>query len=435
MEDHGWHRTLDLSDSQKQAEVDRVLESATFARSDQLRAFLRYVCQKEMEGRAVELNEYLVGVEALGRSSAYSPSDDSSVRSRAWELRQKLSKLYSSERNDSEVRIELPKGGYAPHYLVRDQFSDQEPPETVIKTRHAIGRSALVAVVSALAGALCVIGVTHFWKMPSANEIDPVIREAWAPLLTPGTSDKIVMANALYFLIRPDFGPGGPDRPKYPVPADVYSEYRERRPLKADARLTMFTTDNSVQMGYINGLVDVTELLQQTKVSFDLAPERVMSASEIRKHNAIFFGAPQDSKTITDLLSGGQFHFGYSPMHDIVLQKGDDSFENAPYYVVGSRAPHNSFVTYGLITLVPSLGAESHGTKTIVFSGITSVGAQGAVEFFSSAVHMRELRDHFRKEGLAGFPAAYQVVVRCKGSDTLLISFEYADSAVLPERN
>jgi hypothetical protein len=400
----------------------------------------------EMEGRAADLNEYIVGIEALGRPASYSPVDDSSVRSRAWELRQKLLKLYTFERSISEVRIDLPKGGYAPQYLVRDQFSDQEvqiqrelvepqpPTKAVITTRQVIRRSALVAVLSALAGALCVIGVTHFWKMPSANEIDPVIREAWGPLLTPGASDKLVMANALYFLVRPDFGSGGPERPKYPVPADIYSEYRERRPLKADARLTMFTTDNAIQMGYINGLVDVTGLLQQAKVAFDLAPERVVSASEIRKHNTILFGAPQDSNMITDLLSGGGVHFRYSPTHDIVLQKGDGSVENAPYYMIGSRANHASFVTYGLITVVPSLGAESQGTKTIVFSGITSVGAQGAAEFFSSAVHMRELRDRFRKEGLAGFPVAYQVVVRCKGGDTLLLSYEYADSAVIPER-
>ena len=51
---------------------------------------LRFVCEAEMEGRAGDLNEY---VEVLGRPKGYSPAEDSSVRTRAYKLRQKLQKL------------------------------------------------------------------------------------------------------------------------------------------------------------------------------------------------------------------------------------------------------------------------------------------------------------------------------------------------------
>ena len=61
----------------------RVLDSRTFSRSDQLRAFLRYVCEAAFEGRAHELNEYALGVSVLGRRAGYSPSEDSGVRTRA----------------------------------------------------------------------------------------------------------------------------------------------------------------------------------------------------------------------------------------------------------------------------------------------------------------------------------------------------------------
>jgi len=71
----------------KREALDLALKSATFSRSDQLKRFLRYVCEKEIAGKSDEINEYLVGIEALGKPSGYSPGNDSSVRTRAHALR------------------------------------------------------------------------------------------------------------------------------------------------------------------------------------------------------------------------------------------------------------------------------------------------------------------------------------------------------------
>ena len=96
-----------LSQDQKRAALEQVLASESLARSEQLRSFLRYVCELEIAGRGKEINEYLIGVEALGRAPGYSPAEDSSVRSRAYELRQKLTRYYESENPTSTVRIEF----------------------------------------------------------------------------------------------------------------------------------------------------------------------------------------------------------------------------------------------------------------------------------------------------------------------------------------
>jgi len=76
-----------LTSEQKRAALDAVLHSQTFSRADQLKCFLRYVCEMEMAGRGHELTEYLIGIEALGRPASYSPGDDSGVRTRAFALR------------------------------------------------------------------------------------------------------------------------------------------------------------------------------------------------------------------------------------------------------------------------------------------------------------------------------------------------------------
>jgi hypothetical protein len=78
-----------------------VLHSHTFARADQLKSFLKYVCEMEMAGRGHELTEYLIGIEALGRPANYSPGDDSAVRNRAFALRKKLQEFYEHEQPDT----------------------------------------------------------------------------------------------------------------------------------------------------------------------------------------------------------------------------------------------------------------------------------------------------------------------------------------------
>src|SRR4030095_7677226 len=60
-----------LTSEQKRSALESVLHSQTFARSDQLRSFLKYVCETEMAGRGQALTEYLIGIEALGRPSSY----------------------------------------------------------------------------------------------------------------------------------------------------------------------------------------------------------------------------------------------------------------------------------------------------------------------------------------------------------------------------
>src|SRR5688572_839930 len=91
---------------EKRAALDRVLQSRALGRSEQLRALLRFVCEAEFAGRAHDLNEYTLGVSVLRRPSGYSPSEDSCVRSRAYELRSRLRAYYEDEAPEDPLRIE-----------------------------------------------------------------------------------------------------------------------------------------------------------------------------------------------------------------------------------------------------------------------------------------------------------------------------------------
>ena len=127
-----------VDDVEKRAAMEQVLQSATFVRAGQVRNFLRYICEMELAGRASALHEYLIAVEAMGLPSSYSTDDDSSVRRRAYALRQKLDRVYADELTEAKVRIEVPKGSYVPfficsetHEVARDSFRLPTPPAAV----------------------------------------------------------------------------------------------------------------------------------------------------------------------------------------------------------------------------------------------------------------------------------------------------------------
>jgi hypothetical protein len=106
-----------VGDIEKRAAMEQVLQSTTFLRASQVRNFLRYICEMELAGRASALHEYLIAVEAMGLPTSYSTDDDSSVRRRAYALRQKLDSVYANELTEAKVRIEVPKGSYVPRFV------------------------------------------------------------------------------------------------------------------------------------------------------------------------------------------------------------------------------------------------------------------------------------------------------------------------------
>jgi hypothetical protein len=114
-----------VSRDEENAELEAVLASETFAKAEVLARLLRYLCTMRFEGRACDLKEYKVGVEALGRPADFDPTSNSLVRVEAHRLREKLKRYYETEGLHHAVVIALEPGKYAPHFLAR---ADVQPP-------------------------------------------------------------------------------------------------------------------------------------------------------------------------------------------------------------------------------------------------------------------------------------------------------------------
>jgi len=108
------------SPAEIRAQRDRILTSKLFALSNRLRAFLDFIIDAALEGRADKLKEYTLGIEVFEKDDSFDPNIDSIVRVEAGRLRAKLREYYGGEGQDDPVRIKIPKGHYVPDFSFVD---------------------------------------------------------------------------------------------------------------------------------------------------------------------------------------------------------------------------------------------------------------------------------------------------------------------------
>lgn len=98
-------------------EIQAVLSSETFSSSPSLTRLLRYLCSNHFSQNRSVLNEYRIGVEALGRPVDFDPSKNSSVRVEVHRLRAKLRGYYENEGANHAIRIILEEGHYGLQFV------------------------------------------------------------------------------------------------------------------------------------------------------------------------------------------------------------------------------------------------------------------------------------------------------------------------------
>jgi tetratricopeptide (TPR) repeat protein len=150
------------------AQLDRVLASDIFRSTPQLTAFLSYVVEQAMAGRAGELKGYTIAVEAFGRSSDFDPQSDPIVRVEAGRLRKALNLYFAAEGMRDPVRIAIPVGAYVPSFT---RFAASEPEPGAAASGAGRGTTPVAAPTrfrlyaagsAALAVALIALASWHF---------------------------------------------------------------------------------------------------------------------------------------------------------------------------------------------------------------------------------------------------------------------------------
>jgi hypothetical protein len=186
----------------------RILASRHFVNAPTKQRFLRLICEYYLNGRASELNEYMIGCELYDRDESYNPALDPIVRVGAHGLRKRLEAYYKGEGKDDEVILEIPHGSYAPNFIRRAL-----PQESSEPANGAPDAPALVAFVennskillNLLVLSLVIITITLAYSntqlrrqtkaSAQSREMSGIFESVWGAFLKDGNPALLVMGN------------------------------------------------------------------------------------------------------------------------------------------------------------------------------------------------------------------------------------------------
>lgn len=109
--------------------VEKIAASRSFARSQRLQQFLRYIVGRLLQGKTDTLKEYHIGVDVFHRGDSFDPRIDPIVRVQAARLRLKLKEYSKNYADNDSLTIELPLGGYVP--LIRPAKREDRASSTI----------------------------------------------------------------------------------------------------------------------------------------------------------------------------------------------------------------------------------------------------------------------------------------------------------------
>lgn len=143
-------------------QLDRIVSSPEFPRTGRGAAFLNFVVEEALAGRGARLKGYTLAVEVFKRSNGFT-QDDPVVRIEAGRLRRTLERYYLVAGQQDPIRIDIPKGGYAPSFAwngsVSTEVGGAKPhrlglPVQLLRTRWP--------VVAVLVGIMCISALTYW---------------------------------------------------------------------------------------------------------------------------------------------------------------------------------------------------------------------------------------------------------------------------------
>lgn len=180
------------------AALARVLDSATFRHSVRHRAFLRYVVENTLAGRARAVKEVVIGLDVFGRElDGFDPRRDSIVRVEARRLRKKLRSYYDGEGRADSVEIRLEVGGYVPTFAYRERFRTPRVsvPLVLVVPFNTIadGSAELVAtgLCDQLTDSLAAIDGIRVMATFAASRVHPTV-DGWDRCVVPDDLDYVV---------------------------------------------------------------------------------------------------------------------------------------------------------------------------------------------------------------------------------------------------
>ncbi len=365
----------ELYRSKIQAHLEAILQSEAFSGSPRCREFLRYVVTETLDGRASHIKERTVAVDVFGKGDDFDSQAESIVRVKALEVRKRLAQAYQVL-TSSEVRIELPTGGYAPLIHCRTSVAERVPLEPVIAA--PVRKNHLYLILGAVVILSLCMSLLALGKAGSESALDSL----WKPFVQS-------RAAVLISLPAPNV---------YEIKDSVYSKLQNGEAVSSVADVQR-RENYYVGVGAAEGAARFGEQLGHRNKAFVTKFGNDVSFSDLRRAPAILLGASSSQWTM-ELTRNLPLRFQEQRFDRIVLATDPDKFwQEDPPSINGPR--HG----YALITRL--LDSES-GNALLMVAGIGPYDTQSAVEFLTNAGFFDQFALHARQWTGKNF----QVVIR-----------------------
>jgi hypothetical protein len=416
---------------EKRGVLESVLQSRVFRRCDQLKKMLRFVCEAEFEGRGAELSEYVIGVEALGRPASYSPVEDSSVRTRAYELRNKLARYYGTEAPDAPVRIEIDRGAYMPRFVRQNRPTAPIVPNMVAQpvpsASHARGWIVrAVAIVGCLLLVLGAFALLRPRRAPAGSRSDlwtPEMETFWKPFLS-ADNPLMFTYSSRFFLLAPPL-----DLMVRNWRTNNMSDVDQSAPLlrfKQQMGAEQFVeTRNYVDFGALYSVFLLMRNVGPRLRQISLKNAKDLDWTDVFSDNVIFVGgiANADAR-LRRLLEAADFSEDATGVTNLHPKPGEQ-----PFYPVAHISANgaNDGDKYALLSRFPG---PQRGRYVMLLGSAHSELPWALAEYVTNPISMRELVQRLKLPS-GDLPDAFQVLLRVTLQAQVPVRIRYVTHHVL----
>jgi hypothetical protein len=415
------HELGGLSPDEVRAQLERILASVAFGRSERCQQFLHYVCDLTLRGDGSRINQYLIGSEVFKRGPDYSTDEDSLVRRQAHLLRQKLDTYYSREGKTDLVRIDLPVGHYVPTF--RRQVLDipvAEPAAPVEPSSVSAYRLRAPLVLFAVLGGLGLLTIGWIGgrqaTSPTAYPQLPVaVQEIWGPWLQNPAGPMICLSNPMTAVVR--HNPSTTLLPGHLAVAPAQDKaFRELFNLHSGGELSLYPSRVNTKIGESLGVALLAVFLTKMSVPVHVTQSRLVSWEDLRTQDFILMGHNEGNPWLDPLLSKYPFRLGPSPQgrRNILISSAGKG-EASSYEVNQLDGQNGPTQEYALISMIQGLDSRR---RLLLINGLNTQATQMATELVTDPDRLQQLYVRLKAAAPNHRGAWYfQVIVRTEVRD------------------
>ena len=424
------------------AEVERVLNSATFRNAEVLRRLLKFLAEKSIAGETDQLKEYTVAVDCLGKPASYDPRQDSLVRIQIGRLRGKLAEYYRTEGEHDSVVLEIPKGHFKLTWETRPLLPAATlPPQLATLPVRTIAKAALawpkiyIIVISILS--VWALSATILWwqehrdSAPIREAWTPELQELWKPFLDSKRPLIVAVSSPLFVGFQ---GNGFYRDQNLNEWAEVLASPKVQAIRKALDNPAILQRYYYTGLGEMSASVRLGQLLDYSGLEISTTRSSVVSWQQIVDDNILFVGPPRVFGDVLHKLPVDlDLVMREDGIHDLKGKPNQPALFADDYPSINAdqlSIPDNGEV-YALVSRMPGpLGSGN----VMSFSSNHSPGTQGAAEFFTEPRFARELVAKLRKSN-GHLPRFFQVVLKVRYRDTVPTEISYVTHRELQPGN